>query len=344
MPPPEKQFIERRKADETPKEAEFTTKHGSQGVTNPVFASYTQRNPDLQADYQKNWAGKGVSPTEYGAMHYAKYGKSEGRSLEAPRREEPASIERPSSGPSAPAPAPAPAPTVSAPTPSVELSTFDPTPVGIENVEPLLSEVVIEGPQSEVVQNRVASMLDTNSPLFQQAAGQAMRRLAARGITNSSMAQEEVMNAVMNVVIPIAQMDAQVFNQQRLANQGFSNQFRQQQNEAFYQQMSQRLDGAIKETLAHIAGGYRLDEARMNDLTRRYVADLQASAGLEIAGMEHALGMEGLRVQSAGDLVSIIGNPQASQYYYDLLSGNATSPVNFAATWGEAYQNPNLPS
>ena len=187
-------------------------------------------------------------------------------------------------------------------------------------------------------------MLDTNSPLFQQAAGQAMRRLAARGITNSSMAQEEVMNAVMSVVIPIAQMDAQVFNQQRLANQGFSNQFRQQQNEAFYQQMSQRLDGAIKETLAHIAGGYRLDEARMNDLTRRYVADLQASTGMEIAGMEHALGMEGLRVESAGDLVSIIGNPQASQYYYDLLSGNATSPVNFAATWGEAYQNPNLPS
>ena len=73
MPPPEKQFIERRKADETPREAEFTTIHGSQGVTNPVFASYTQRNPDLQRDYEANWAGKGVSPTEYGAMHYAKY-------------------------------------------------------------------------------------------------------------------------------------------------------------------------------------------------------------------------------------------------------------------------------
>jgi hypothetical protein len=339
MPPPEKQFIERRKADETPREAEFTTIHGSQGVTNPVFASYAQRYPDLQKDYEKNWAGKGVSPTEYGAMHYAKYGKSEGRSLEAPKKSEPAKIE--SGSPSrAPAPAPAPAPTVSAP--QVNLATFDPTPVGIETVEPLLSEVVMEGPQSEVVQNRVASMLDTNSPLFQQAAGQAMRRLAARGINNSSMAQEEVMNAVMNVVIPIAQMDAQIFNQQRLANQGFSNQFRQQQNEAFYQQMSQRLDGAIKETLAHIAGGYRLDEARMNDLTRRYVADLQASTGMEIAGMEHSLGMEGLRVRSAGDLVDIIGNPQAAQYYYDLLSGNATSPVNFASTWGESYINPNL--
>ena len=58
--------------------------------------------------------------------------------------------------------------------------------------------------------------------------------------------------------------------------------------------------------------------------------------------MEHSLGMEGLRVRSAGDLVDIIGNPQAAQYYYDLLSGNATSPVNFASTWGEAYQNPNL--
>ena len=337
MPPPERQFIERRKADETPREAEFTTIHGSQGVTNPVFASYTQRNPDLQRDYEANWASKGVSPSEYGAMHYAKYGKSEGRSLEAPRREEPASIERPSSGPSSSASAPAPAPTVSAPAPSVDLATFDPTPVGIETVEPLLSEVVIEGPQSEVVQNRVASMLNTNSPLFQQAAGQAMRRLAARGITNSSMAQEEVMNAVMNVVIPIAQMDAQVFNQQRLANQGFSNQFRQQQNEAFYQQMSQRLDGAIRETLAHIAGGYRLDEAKINDLTRRYVAELQASSGLEIAGMEYALGQEQLRVRAAGDLVDIIGNPQAAQFYYSLLSGNATSPLEFTTTFGQGF-------
>lgn len=337
MPPPEKQFIERRKADETPREAEFTTKHGSQGVTNPVFASYAQRYPDLKADYEKNWAGKGVSLAEYGASHYAKYGRGEGRSLEAPRREEPASIERPSSGPSASAPAPAPAPTVSAPTPSVELSTFDPTPVGIETVEPLLSEVVIEGPQSEVVQNRVASMLDTNSPLFQQAAGQAMRRLAARGITNSSMAQEEVMNSVMNVVIPIAQMDAQVFNQQRLANQGFSNQFRQQQNEAYYQQMSQRLDGAIRETLSHIAGGYQLDEAKINDLSRRYVAELQASSGLEIAGMEYALGQEELRVRAAGDLVDIVGNPQAAQYYYSLLSGNATSPLEFTTTFGQGF-------
>jgi len=334
-----KEFFERKRANEKPKEAKFTTKHGSQGVTNPVFASYTQRYPDLQKNYEANWKGKGVSPTEYGSMHYAQHGRKEGRSLEAPKKSEPAKIE--SGSPSrAPAPAPAPAPTVSAP--QVNLSTFDPTPVGVKTVEPLLSEVVMEGPQSEVVQNRVASMLDTNSPLFQQATGQAMRRLNARGITNSSMAQEEVMNSIMSVVIPIAQADAQIFSQQRLANQGFSNQFRQQQNEAFYQQMSQRLDGAIKETLAHIAGGYRLDEAKMNDLTRRYVADLQASTGMEVAGMEHSLGMETLRVRSAGDLIDIIGNPQAAQYYYDMMSGNGMSPTDFASTWGEAYQNPNL--
>jgi hypothetical protein len=334
-----RQFIERKKANEKPKEAEFTTKHGSQGVTNPVFASYTQRYPDLQSNYDKNWKGKGVSLSEYGSMHYATHGKKEGRSLEAPKKSEP-SRSSPSRATAPVAAAPAPAPTVSAP--QVNLSTFDPTPVGIKTVEPLLSEVVMEGPQSEVVQNRVASMLDTNSPLFQQATGQAMRRLNARGITNSSMAQEEVMNSIMSVVIPIAQADAQIFSQQRLANQGFSNQFRQQQNEAFYQQMSQRLDGAIKETLAHIAGGYRLDEAKMNDLTRRYVADLQASTGMEVAGMEHSLGMESLRVKSAGDLIDIIGNPQAAQYYYDMMSGNGMSPTDFASTWGEAYQNPNL--
>ena len=34
-----KEFFERKRANEKPKEAKFTTKHGSQGVTNPVFAT-----------------------------------------------------------------------------------------------------------------------------------------------------------------------------------------------------------------------------------------------------------------------------------------------------------------
>ena len=69
-------------------DTKFTTKHGSQGVKNNVYAEYAANNPDLMANYEKHWkAGasdpysKGISLAEFGAMHYHKYGRDEGRSL-----------------------------------------------------------------------------------------------------------------------------------------------------------------------------------------------------------------------------------------------------------------------
>jgi len=40
--------------------------------------------PDLMADYEKNWAGRGVSIEDYGSMHYYGSGKDEGRQLGGP--------------------------------------------------------------------------------------------------------------------------------------------------------------------------------------------------------------------------------------------------------------------
>jgi len=153
-------------ANKNPRSANFTTPSGAQGVTNPKFAQYAERYPDLKADYNKNWKAKGVSLAEYGASHYSSYGKNEGRLLSGPAKKE-------SSGPSSsgvtqtttatPAPVQAP-PEIAYEGPAPpDLSTFDPTPVGISTVEPLLSEVVTDGPRSEVVSNRVASLVDTNS-------------------------------------------------------------------------------------------------------------------------------------------------------------------------------------
>jgi len=69
----------------------FTTKHGSQGVKNNVYAEYAASNPDLMANYEKYWKkgakeglsgnNQGISLAEFGAMHYHKYGRNEGRSL-----------------------------------------------------------------------------------------------------------------------------------------------------------------------------------------------------------------------------------------------------------------------
>jgi len=69
----------------------FSTPHGSQGVTNPNYADYVRKYPDLMENYNKHWrkdapdpySGKneGISLSEYGAMHWNQSGRSEGRSM-----------------------------------------------------------------------------------------------------------------------------------------------------------------------------------------------------------------------------------------------------------------------
>lgn len=63
------------------KPTNFTTPHGSQNVDNSNYAVYTDSYPDLVSNYNANWRDKGVSKAEFGAMHWNKSGRSEGRSM-----------------------------------------------------------------------------------------------------------------------------------------------------------------------------------------------------------------------------------------------------------------------
>jgi hypothetical protein len=63
------------------KPTNFTTPHGSQNVDNPNYAAYTDSYGDLIANYNANWRDKGVSKAEFGAMHWNKSGRAEGRSM-----------------------------------------------------------------------------------------------------------------------------------------------------------------------------------------------------------------------------------------------------------------------
>lgn len=259
---------------------------------------------------------------------------------------------------------PAPAPASSAPTPASEAPqtaayegpapqdwrTFDPTPVGIEQLEPLMSEVVTHGPRSEVVENRVASLVDTNSPLFRAASGQAMRRMNASGMANSSMAQEAVMDSILKVAVPIAMADAQTFNRQRMLNQGITNEFRAAQNAAFFGQMQARLSGAINETLQHIAGGYALTQTKINDLTKRYGIDVGAATqiyGIDVgadtqkyvADLQFKLGMEGVKVDASKIMSDIQDNPDAAAQIWDMIFGNNMNPTDWYATWVNPFQS-----
>ena len=118
---------------------------------------------------------------------------------------------------------------------------------------PVLDDVVIHGAESEVVQERIKDLINTNSPLFKAATTKALQSMNASGLANSSLAQEAVMSSILAVAIPIAQADAETFTAQRMANQNASNAFKAQQNAAYYEAFMTRLNGQINQTLRQLA-------------------------------------------------------------------------------------------
>ena len=119
--------------------------------------------------------------------------------------------------------------------------------------KPLLEEIVILGPKSEVLEERLKNLINTNSPLFKAATTKALQSMNASGLVNSSIAQEAVMAAILGVAIPIAQQDAQTFLTQRMANQNASNAFKAAQNAAYYEAFMTKLTGQINQTLRQLA-------------------------------------------------------------------------------------------
>lgn len=78
--------------------------------------------------------------------------------------------------------------------------------------------------ESKGVEGRVNSIIKTDSPLMQTAATRAKQQANARGLRNSSMAVQAGQQAVIETATPIAGADAQLFQQQGLANQTAQNQ------------------------------------------------------------------------------------------------------------------------
>ena len=197
----------------------------------------------------------------------------------------------------------------------------------------------------EFVENRIASMLDKNSPLFRQAAESSLRQQAGRGLgRNTSMAQEEVMRAVMAVAGPIAEADSRMLERHRELN-----------NKAYHQEMNTRLQGVIQKTLQHIAGGYQIQaaeidnirkiwEAQLNADLKEYGIDVQAASskysvdvGFEktkyVTDMQERLGMEGVKVNAANILSGIEDNAEATAFIWDLIFGDNKSPGDWIEKW-----------
>ena len=152
---------------------------------------------------------------------------------------------------------------------------YDPTPVGVT-----LAEVQ----DDELVENRIASIIDKGSPLFRQAAEAMARKFGNRG----PRAQEAMMGEVMKVAGPIAMADAMMLERHRTLR-----------NTAYYDQMKTRLQGAIQETLSHIAGGYQIQATLINDITNRWKAQLAADVTTYGISVDEATKIYGIDVEEA---------------------------------------------
>ena len=94
------------------------------------------------------------------------------------------------------------------------------------------------------LRNMLSNVLNKNNPLFKQARTRAFQAMAARGIVNSSMAEEAVMSAVMNVAMPIAQRVITDLQEVMKANVNKRNEYKMALNNMYYQELLRRVDAA----------------------------------------------------------------------------------------------------
>jgi hypothetical protein len=114
--------------------------------------------------------------------------------------------------------------------------------------------------------NKLTEIINTNSPLFKAATTRAMQAMAKRGIVNSSIAQGEVMNAILNVAMPIAQAEIKTLTDNLYFNTDWSNKDKAMANEYAYNNMLKKLQGAIDYQLKLLTESGLYQRQRMGDI------------------------------------------------------------------------------
>ena len=80
------------------------------------------------------------------------------------------------------------------------------------------------------VQGQIGSIMASGNPLLERAKTRAAKAANKRGLVNSSMGVQAGEEAVLSAAMPIAQQDANTFNNQSLTNQATQNQFDRDSN------------------------------------------------------------------------------------------------------------------
>jgi hypothetical protein len=168
--------------------------------------------------------------------------------------------------------------------PSTPATPSKPTLDESQLQQPMLDEIVADGVNSELLETRLTNLINKNNPLFKAATTKTMQAMAARGLVNSSIAEEAVMSAILSVAMPIAERDANAYMNQRMQNQAYSNEFRTAQNKAYYESFLMELQGsmdmALRQLTEQSANWRAVLQARSNITTTSGMGAESAELGM----------------------------------------------------------------
>ena len=173
-----------------------------------------------------------------------------------------------------------------------------------------------------MLSNRIQQLINTNNPLFKAATTKAMQAMAKRGLVNSSLAQGEVMNAIMQVALPIAQEEVRALTENLYYNKDWTNKQKMMANEAAYNKMLTQLQGNINYTLQQFIEGSRYGLQQLigkqaqglERLTQTGRMALQTLTGEQRTALQTLLGEQGM------DLQTLIGQQQLTIQQRDIAA------------------------
>ena len=97
-----------------------------------------------------------------------------------------------------------------------------------------------------LLSDRIGQIINKNSSLYKKAATRVYQIMQARGIANSSIAEEAVMSAILDIAVPIATHEVNELSKLMYHNNKLTNDQIAAENKFIYESMLKKVDGAIQ--------------------------------------------------------------------------------------------------
>lgn len=132
-------------------------------------------------------------------------------------------------------------------------------------------------PATDTVQGQFNGLIHDNSPLIQTARTNALQGMNARGLLNSSMAQQASDQAAYSAALPIANADANIYNQAGAQNQQAENASSSQNAQTATQTSQFNADAQNKASMFNTDEALKAGLATLDSQTKTNLADIEAN-------------------------------------------------------------------